>query len=137
MKGRQVNDGLERIWKEAVVHYPGIRVEELSKTTKDLKHSRSPGQVFNPGPPECEAEVLTTRPRCSILIYMFLCVTCIRSMYIQTCILTGSAYKVYLHVQLGHVGYRTYKATAYASVLISRRWQCSVVTYGNHLIRLS
>jgi hypothetical protein len=55
------------MWKEAVVtwrYYPGICLGSLRKTTKTLSHnSRSPGWYLNPGPPEYEARVLTTRPR--------------------------------------------------------------------------
>jgi hypothetical protein len=42
----------------------GICLEGLRKTTKNLSQdSRSPGRDLNPGPPEYEAGVLTTRPR--------------------------------------------------------------------------
>jgi hypothetical protein len=41
--------------------------EENSKTTKNFSQdSRSPGRDLNPEPPECEAGVLTTRPRRSV-----------------------------------------------------------------------
>jgi hypothetical protein len=47
---------LERMWKEAVVanlsYYPGICLEALGKTTKNLSQdSWSPGRDLNPGPP--------------------------------------------------------------------------------------
>jgi hypothetical protein len=39
----------------------GIRLEEPRKTTKTLSpESWFPGQDLNPGPPECEAGMLTT-----------------------------------------------------------------------------
>jgi hypothetical protein len=42
-------------------YYPGIRLEGLRKTTKDLnRDSQSPGRDVSPGPPEFEAGVLTT-----------------------------------------------------------------------------
>jgi hypothetical protein len=49
-------------------HYcPGIRLEELSKTTKNLSQdSRSPGQHLKTRTQEYEAGMLTTRPRRSI-----------------------------------------------------------------------
>jgi hypothetical protein len=39
-----MNDELERIWKEVVMaYYPGIRLEGLRKTTKNLsQNSQSP-----------------------------------------------------------------------------------------------
>jgi hypothetical protein len=45
--------------------YPGIYLEELRKTT--INFSRSPGGDLNPGSPEYEAVVLTTRPPSSVL----------------------------------------------------------------------
>jgi hypothetical protein len=48
-------------------YYLGICLEGLRKTTKNLSQvSRSPGRDLNPGPPEYEAGVLTTRPRRSV-----------------------------------------------------------------------
>jgi hypothetical protein len=48
-------------------HYPGIRLEGLGKITKNLNQdSRSPGRDLNPGPPEYESGVLTTRWRRSV-----------------------------------------------------------------------
>jgi hypothetical protein len=48
-------------------YYPGIGLEELRKTTKNLNQdSRFPGRDLKPGPTEYEAGVLTTRPRLSI-----------------------------------------------------------------------
>jgi hypothetical protein len=42
-------------------YYPGICLEELRKTMKDLSQdSRSPGRDLKPGTPEYEAGVLTT-----------------------------------------------------------------------------
>jgi hypothetical protein len=59
------------IWKEygsgrgrILRFYPGIRVERLVKTMKNLREdSRSLGRDFNSGPPEYEAGVLTTHVR--------------------------------------------------------------------------
>jgi hypothetical protein len=49
-------------------YYPGIRLEGLRKTTKILNQdSLSPGRDLNPGPPEYEAGVLTTRPWRSVV----------------------------------------------------------------------
>jgi hypothetical protein len=61
-----VNVEVEGIWKENVVaclYYPGIFLEGLRKTTKNLSQSsRSPDRDINPEPPEYEAHVnhLTT-----------------------------------------------------------------------------
>jgi hypothetical protein len=66
-----MNDELERMWKEAVVakfkvllfrHFPG----GTEKNQNVSQHSLSPGRNLNPGPPEYEAGVLTTRPRRSV-----------------------------------------------------------------------
>jgi len=47
--------------------YPGMRLEVLSKSTKDSSQdNRCPGRYFNPGPSEYETGVLTTRPRRSV-----------------------------------------------------------------------
>jgi hypothetical protein len=60
MIGWLVSDELERILKETVVavrNYPGICLEGLSKTTKNLvQHILSQGRELNPGPPEYEAQ---------------------------------------------------------------------------------
>jgi hypothetical protein len=63
------------IWKEygsgrgrTLRFYPGIRVERLVKTMKNLREdSRSLGRDLNSGPPEYEAGVLTTQPRRSVI----------------------------------------------------------------------
>jgi hypothetical protein len=49
-------------------YYPGIHLEGLKKSKKNLNQdSRSPGgREENPGPPEYEVGVLTTRPRRSV-----------------------------------------------------------------------
>jgi hypothetical protein len=48
-------------------YYPVICLEGLRKTTKNLSQDRrSLGRDLNPGPPEYEAGVLTTRPRRSV-----------------------------------------------------------------------
>jgi hypothetical protein len=45
-------------------YYPGICLEGLRKTTKNLSQdSQSLGQDLNPGPPKYNAGVLTTQPR--------------------------------------------------------------------------
>jgi hypothetical protein len=46
---------------------PGIRLEQLRKTTKNLSQDRrSAGRDLNPGAPEYEARLLATRPRRSV-----------------------------------------------------------------------
>jgi hypothetical protein len=48
-------------------YYPGIRMEELRKTTKMLSQdSQFLGRGLNPGHPVYEAGVLTTRPQRSV-----------------------------------------------------------------------
>jgi hypothetical protein len=57
---------------EAVIlrHYPSIHLKGLRRTTKNFSQdNRSPGQDLNPGPPEYEAGVYTTRPRRSAYLY--------------------------------------------------------------------
>jgi hypothetical protein len=52
----------KRSWHN-LKYYPGIRLEGRRKTTKTLSQdSWSPGRDLNPGPPEYEAGMLTTRP---------------------------------------------------------------------------
>jgi hypothetical protein len=54
-----------------LMHCPGICLELLGKTTINLSQdSRSPGRYFNPGPPEYEAGLLTTRPLCSVTLQL-------------------------------------------------------------------
>jgi hypothetical protein len=58
-----VNNKGEIMWKEVVVAYlrdcPGIGLEGMMKTAKDLNHnSRSPYRDLNPGPPELKSVVL-------------------------------------------------------------------------------
>jgi hypothetical protein len=65
-----MNDELER-WKEQsgyiLRYYPSIHVEGLRKSTKDLSHDRrSSGRNLNPGPPEYETGVLTSRTVLSV-----------------------------------------------------------------------
>jgi hypothetical protein len=58
--------GRKRSWPN-LRYYPDICLEGLRKKTKNLSQFiRSPGRDLNPGPPEYEAEVLTTRPRRSM-----------------------------------------------------------------------
>jgi hypothetical protein len=50
------------------MYYIGIGMKGLRKTTKNLSQdSRSPGRDLNPGHPEYEAGLSTTRKRCSVL----------------------------------------------------------------------
>jgi hypothetical protein len=47
--------------------YTGICLERLRNTTRNISYnSQSPEQDLNPGHPEHEAVVLTTRPKCSV-----------------------------------------------------------------------
>jgi hypothetical protein len=56
-------------WSHNLRYNPGIFLEELGKNTKSLAHdSPSPGRDLNPGPPEYEARVLSTRPQRSVTI---------------------------------------------------------------------
>jgi hypothetical protein len=62
--------GLEGSGRGPVLRYPGISLEGLTKTTNNLcQDSRSSSQDLNPGPPEYEAGVLTTRPRSSVSVH--------------------------------------------------------------------
>jgi hypothetical protein len=65
-----VNKELERKWKEAVVAQLTVLSRHLSGGTEENHekphNSRSPGRDSNPGPPEYEAGVLTTRSRLSV-----------------------------------------------------------------------
>jgi hypothetical protein len=58
------------MWKEAVVpnlgYCPGNCLEGLRKTTILNHGSRSRGRDFDPGPPEYEAGVITSRPWLSV-----------------------------------------------------------------------
>jgi hypothetical protein len=47
-------------------YYSSSCLEGLRKITKPCQDGRSPGQDFNPGPHEHEAEMLTNRPRLSV-----------------------------------------------------------------------
>jgi hypothetical protein len=75
-----VNDELETIWKVAFVtnfkvlsgHLPGGTEEKHKIIGQDI---RSPGIGLDPGPPEYEAGVLTTRSRRSIVRMHFLIIT--------------------------------------------------------------
>jgi hypothetical protein len=50
-------------WRVNIRYYPGICLEGLRRTTKPLiQDSRYPGRDMNPGPPEYEAALFTTRP---------------------------------------------------------------------------
>jgi hypothetical protein len=53
--------------------YPDIFLERLRKAIENLRQdSRSLGQCLNPGPPEYEAGVLTTKLRHSVLDILYL-----------------------------------------------------------------
>jgi hypothetical protein len=56
MKGRWVNDELERMWKEAAVAQfkvlPGISLEGLRKTLEKLWIVGLRAEIFKAGPPE-------------------------------------------------------------------------------------
>jgi hypothetical protein len=52
-------------------YHPGICVEELRKTTKNLSQdTRSPGRDLNPGLPAYEAVLVITRPRRSVRVVL-------------------------------------------------------------------
>jgi hypothetical protein len=56
----------KRSWPN-FMYYPGNHIEELRKPTRNLSQdSRSAGLDLNPGHPEHEAGVVTTRPRRSV-----------------------------------------------------------------------
>jgi len=54
------------IWKDSEGSGRGIRLEGLRKTTKTSNRVAGLGTELSPVPPECEAGVLTTRPRRSV-----------------------------------------------------------------------
>jgi hypothetical protein len=55
--------GRKRSWPN-IKYYPGIFLEKLRKTTKDLSQDmRSTDRDLNPGSVKYEAGVLTTEPR--------------------------------------------------------------------------
>jgi hypothetical protein len=56
-------------------YYPGIRLKGLTETTRNLSQDRSPVRDFNPGSPEYESGVLTTRPRRLIKTHMMVTVS--------------------------------------------------------------
>jgi hypothetical protein len=59
-----VNNELERMWKEAVVAQFKVLSRHLPRTKENYEipqDSRCLGRYLNPGPPEYEAGVLTTR----------------------------------------------------------------------------
>jgi hypothetical protein len=59
--------GRKRSWPN-LRYYPGIFLEEQRNTTNILSQDRrSLDRDFNPGPPEYDAGVLTTRLRRSVL----------------------------------------------------------------------
>jgi hypothetical protein len=60
-----IEKDLEGSDRDLILWYSrGIRLESVRKTTETLSQDRrSLGQYLNPGPPEYEAGVLTTRPR--------------------------------------------------------------------------
>jgi hypothetical protein len=62
---------LERIWKKAVVALFKVLFQHLPGGTEDnlSQDIRSPGRNFKPRSPEYEAVVLTTEPRCSVVLF--------------------------------------------------------------------
>jgi hypothetical protein len=53
-------------------YYPGICLEGLRKAMETLSQdSHSPGEDLNLGPPEYEANVLTTRLKYSVVTHLF------------------------------------------------------------------
>jgi len=66
-----INGENSRIWKNAIVVCPGVHLEGLRKTTKQLSQgSWAPGRNSKTGCLECEAGGLTTQLRCSIQEYV-------------------------------------------------------------------
>jgi hypothetical protein len=62
----KMNGELERMWKETIValflrYYPSICLKGLRNATNNFTQDN-----LSPGRPECEAGVLTTRPRRSV-----------------------------------------------------------------------
>jgi hypothetical protein len=53
-----------------VRYYPSLRLEKVTKNLS--QNSQFPGRDLNPGLPEYEAGVLTTRQRCSIPVLVYL-----------------------------------------------------------------
>jgi hypothetical protein len=68
--------GRKRSWP--ILRYPGILLEGLKESSKNLSHdNRSPVRDLNPGTPGYQAGVLTSRPRysvpyCSIFLILFI-----------------------------------------------------------------
>jgi hypothetical protein len=65
MVGLYMNNDLERIWKEAnVVYYPGVRLEEVRNTTRNLNQDNLTEHFPNTGP-EIHTYAKPLRPVCS------------------------------------------------------------------------
>jgi hypothetical protein len=64
--------GRKRQWPK-LRHHPGICLEGLRKTKKNLSQDKgSPGRDFNPGPPEYEAGVLSTQSLRSVVLILIM-----------------------------------------------------------------
>jgi hypothetical protein len=68
----KVSNELERMWKEAVVAFKVLSRQLPGETERNHETPvRIVGlrdEICNPGPPEYEAGVLTTRPRRSVVL---------------------------------------------------------------------
>jgi hypothetical protein len=69
-------------------HYLRICLEGLKKAAKTCQDNRSPGRDLNPGTPECEAEVLTTRARRSVP-WSLTTISCLQHVYV-VCVLIST-----------------------------------------------
>jgi hypothetical protein len=65
-----VNDEVERIKREAVVDNKVLSQNLPGQTEESSLDNRSPGRHLNPGPPEYEAGLLTTRQQRSMGKYL-------------------------------------------------------------------
>jgi hypothetical protein len=76
-------EGLGRTDRNLMLRfYPGNRLEGLRKTKKIISQdNRSPGRDLNPGPPEYEAGMLTTRPRSSTKMLCTAHIRCLLFVY--------------------------------------------------------
>jgi hypothetical protein len=60
------------VWAWALKSFASSGLKRLKKIMKSISQgSRSPGRDLNPGPPEYEVGVLTTRPRRSVVYYYY------------------------------------------------------------------
>jgi hypothetical protein len=65
MAGWMMNGEFVRIWKEAVVFYPGIWLEELMNQQNPQSVYRRLDRHSNPAPHEYKSSLVTTAPTCS------------------------------------------------------------------------